>query len=123
MVNDYALVNDATLIVENVIVWDGNSTTFTPESGLTAYILDANHICAPGYTKNGSVYEPSSVASTELMAEFRSKRNLLLTASDWTQLPDAPTTNAAAWKVYRQALRDLPQRTVYPNAPTWPTAP
>ena len=123
MVNDYALVNDATSIVENVIVWNGNSTTFTPENGLTAYILDANQICAPGYTKNGGVYVPSLVASTELMAEFRAERNLLLTASDWTQLPDAPTANAAAWKQYRQALRDLPQQTVYPDAPQWPTAP
>ena len=57
------------------------------------------------------------------LAELRAERNALLAASDWTQAPDAPTANAAAWKVYRQALRDLPQRTVYPNAPTWPTAP
>jgi len=57
------------------------------------------------------------------LAELREQRNALLTASDWTQLPDAPTANAAAWRLYRQALRDLPQRTVYPNAPTWPTAP
>ena len=59
----------------------------------------------------------------EVMAELRVKRNALLAASDWTQLPDAPTANAAAWKVYRQALRDLPQQTVYPNEPQWPTAP
>ena len=57
------------------------------------------------------------------LADLREQRNALLTASDWTQLPDAPTTNAAAWKSYRQALRDLPQRTVYPNAVQWPTAP
>ena len=57
------------------------------------------------------------------LAELRAERNALLAASDWTQAPDAPTANAAAWKSYRQALRDLPQRTVYPNAPTWPTAP
>ena len=57
------------------------------------------------------------------LAELRAERNARLTASDWTQAPDAPTANAAAWKVYRQALRDLPQRTTYPNAPQWPTAP
>jgi len=57
------------------------------------------------------------------LADLRVERNARLAASDWTQLPDAPTANAAAWKVYRQALRDLPQRTIYPNAPTWPTAP
>ena len=59
----------------------------------------------------------------QAMAELREQRNAKLTASDWTQLPDAPTTNAAAWKVYRQALRDLPARWTYPNAPQWPTAP
>ena len=59
----------------------------------------------------------------QALAALREQRNAKLTASDWTQLPDAPTANAAAWKVYRQALRDLPQQTVYPNAPQWPTAP
>lgn len=57
------------------------------------------------------------------LADLREQRNARLAASDWTQAPDAPTANAAAWKVYRQALRDLPQRTTYPNAPQWPTAP
>lgn len=57
------------------------------------------------------------------LADLRVERNARLAASDWTQAPDAPTANVAAWKVYRQALRDLPQRTVYPNAPQWPTAP
>lgn len=57
------------------------------------------------------------------LADLREQRNARLAASDWTQVPDAPTANAAAWKTYRQALRDLPQRTTYPNAPQWPTAP
>ena len=57
------------------------------------------------------------------LAELREQRNARLTASDWTQVPDAPTAIAAAWKVYRQALRDLPARWTYPNAPQWPTAP
>ena len=57
------------------------------------------------------------------LADLRAERNALLAASDWTQAPDAPTANAAAWKVYRQALRDLPQQWTYPNAPQWPTTP
>ena len=57
------------------------------------------------------------------LAELRVERNAKLAASDWTQVPDAPTANAAAWKVYRQALRDLPQQWTYPNAVQWPTAP
>ena len=34
-------------------------------------------------------------------------RNAELKATDWTQLPDAPT-DKEAWAEYRQALRDLP---------------
>ena len=41
----------------------------------------------------------------------RAERDALLTASDWTVLPDAPltTTQKTAWKTYRQTLLDLPQ--------------
>tara|TARA_R100000231_G_C5320067_1_gene163135 strand:- start:939 stop:1400 length:462 start_codon:yes stop_codon:yes gene_type:complete len=41
---------------------------------------------------------------------FRDTRNDLLFASDWTQLSDAPLSDAkkTEWKTYRQALRDLP---------------
>ena len=59
----------------------------------------------------------------EALAALRQERNARLTASDWTQSPDAPTANAAAWKLYRQALRDLPAQWTYPNDPQWPTAP
>ena len=41
-----------------------------------------------------------------LVKELRDYRNLLLTQSDWTQLPDAPITNKEEWAVYRQQLRD-----------------
>jgi hypothetical protein len=37
---------------------------------------------------------------------IRAERNKLLADCDWTQLPDAPV-DAAAWAVYRQALRDI----------------
>ena len=51
----------------------------------------------------------------------RAERDALLAASDWTQLPDAPV-DAAAWAVYRQALRDVTQQ-AYPFAIVWPVAP
>ena len=50
----------------------------------------------------------------------RNKRNFLLTRSDWTQLPDAPV-DAAAWVIYRQALRDITTQTDPFNI-VWPTA-
>lgn len=53
---------------------------------------------------------------------LRWERNMLLTASDWTVLADSPTPTAA-WKAYRQQLRDLPANTTDPFNPVWPTPP
>lgn len=53
---------------------------------------------------------------------IRSERNVLLAASDWTVLGDSPTPTAA-WKTYRQQLRDLPANTDDPFNPVWPTPP
>lgn len=40
------------------------------------------------------------------------RRDIRLAASDWTQLPDSPLSDAkkAEWAVYRQALRDIPSK-------------
>jgi hypothetical protein len=58
-------------------------------------------------------------------AFFIDQRNGLLAASDWTQVPDGPLTDAKKqeWATYRQALRDLPANTTDPSSPTWPTQP
>lgn len=53
---------------------------------------------------------------------LRKMRDKMLSASDWTQVPDAPV-DQAAWAVYRQELRDLPKNTVDPRYPVWPTPP
>ena len=53
---------------------------------------------------------------------IRTQRNRLLAASDWTVLGDSPTPTAA-WKTYRQALRDLPANTTDPHNVVWPTPP
>lgn len=53
---------------------------------------------------------------------IRSKRNALLSASDWTQLPDAPV-DKAAWATYRQALRDITETFSAPDLVVWPTQP
>lgn len=52
----------------------------------------------------------------------RSQRNALLSASDWTQLPDVPLATKEAWATYRQALRDVTQQTD-PFAIVWPVSP
>lgn len=57
--------------------------------------------------------------------EVREERNRLLTASDWTQLNDTPLDNTAkvAWTSYRQALRDIPSQSGFPQNVVWPVKP
>jgi hypothetical protein len=55
-------------------------------------------------------------------ANARKRRNKLLSASDWTQVEDAPV-DKAAWATYRQALRDISAQTGFPWAVVWPTQP
>jgi hypothetical protein len=52
----------------------------------------------------------------------RAERSSLLTASDWTQVADAPV-DQAAWASYRQALRDIPDQPGFPHNVAWPTKP
>ena len=47
-------------------------------------------------------------------AQVRAQRDRLLSASDWTQVLDAPV-DRTAWATYRQALRDLPSQENFPN--------
>lgn len=55
----------------------------------------------------------------------RLKRDSLISATDWTQMPDAPLTpeKKAEFTAYRQALRDLPQTYDNPDDIVWPTKP
>lgn len=55
-------------------------------------------------------------------AAVRSERNARLTASDWTQVADAPV-DQAAWATYRQALRDVTGQEGFPWTIDWPEAP
>lgn len=52
----------------------------------------------------------------------RQQRDHLLTASDWTQLPDS-TADKAVWITYRQALRDISAQPGFPLEIVWPVPP
>jgi hypothetical protein len=67
-----------------------------------------------------AAYTPDT---TQLAANARIKRDELLAASDWTQLPDVPAATAEAWTTYRQALRDVPAQAGFPVTITWPVSP
>ena len=56
------------------------------------------------------------------MDGVRKKRNIMLSECDWTQMKDVQLSDDAEWKLYRQALRDLPssvdvEKPVYPLKP------
>lgn len=55
-------------------------------------------------------------------AAVRSDRNTKLSASDWTQVADAPV-DKAAWAAYRQALRDISGQAGFPWTIDWPEMP
>lgn len=65
------------------------------------------------------------IEATTAWDKIRKIRSKLLSASDWTQSPDSPLSEAQqqSWRDYRQALRDLPENTTDPLNPTWPSKP
>ena len=58
-------------------------------------------------------------------AEVAAIRDDMLYASDWTQLPDSPLSAdvVAAYKIYRQKLRDVTAQPGYPTAVVYPQEP
>lgn len=52
----------------------------------------------------------------------RDRRNQLLDNSDYTQITDFPG-DSQAWSVYRQTLRDIPQKYQNPEDVVWPAKP
>ncbi len=78
--------------------------------------------CAP-VVENGFAYVVEVVDKTEeeiaadvaaKAAQVRAARDRALSASDWTQVADAPV-DQAEWAAYRQELRDLPNAEGFPD--------
>ena len=64
--------------------------------------------------------EKNSIRSTSDEVKMRLQRNQLLIETDWMALNDV--TMSDAWKTYRQALRDLPAQSGFPDV-DFPTKP
>jgi hypothetical protein len=58
-----------------------------------------------------------------LWEPVRTRRNGLLTASDWTQLNDVTLPNREEWVEYRQKLRDVTHDFSSPDDVIWPVPP
>lgn len=60
-----------------------------------------------------------------ITAQARAQRDKLLLDTDWTQTLDAPIDEdtKAAYRAYRQALRDIPAQDGFPRYIIWPELP
>jgi len=76
-----------------------------------------------GETKAEQETAYQATLDANLAANHRSNRNVKLAETDWTAMSDV--TMADNMKTYRQALRDLPTHSDWPNLEDndWPTKP
>jgi len=102
--------------------------TFDPNLPIPCDEFDPDGIPNPGYGKTlkeflGMNNKEAKDAVTEgNWNVVRSKRDILLTESDWTQGADVPDAIKLAWQSYRQGLRDMTDQSDPLNV-TWPDKP
>ena len=107
----YGIYNSDNVLVQKIETF-GNPTNALPDGFSAVEVDDLESIQFPVVEVAGP--------SQDIIA--REQRDLLLQQSDWTQVPDAPV-NSASWATYRQALRDVPSQSGFPDNITWPTKP
>ena len=73
----------------------------------------------------GTYVPPAGPSEEALAAAALAQRDQLLRDTDWTQTLDAPIDVASreAMRLYRQALRDLPEQEGFPQEILWPELP
>lgn len=111
--NDGKVAKDITGLDVSNKYWNGASWADIPVKPGTYY----------SFTGSTWVFEKS-----DYIQECVRKRDNYLIGTDWTQVADVPLTDAekAAWRVYRQELRDFPptlQDINNENDVVWPTPP
>jgi hypothetical protein len=106
--NSLAILNAAGRVV--TFVRPDVPEGWTPPEGCTAVPDDQ--------LPAGWEYEPER----HDMSDVRRERNERLSASDWTQVADAPV-DRTAWATYRQSLRDLPSVYSGEGPIPWPQEP
>ena len=104
---------------------------FREHDRLTQKLITATPVLENGWVYTVAVAQMSEEeiqsAKDSAMAQIRGTRNSLLSACDWTQIPDCTIPKKAEWATYRQTLRDLPSTitgdsrtfTDWPHNPDW----
>lgn len=72
-----------------------------------------------------AIYLTDAEYDTVLAVSARQKRDRLIAATDYLVTPDYPIEpdRLAKVKVYRQALRDIPEQSGFPRTIAWPEKP
>lgn len=104
------------------------SSALPPETEIMQYmeygLSDETHVI-----DGTPVRQVNGEDRAEKIARLRVRRNRLLSATDWTQLNDIPSSMRQTCAAYRQQLRDLPEAITDSMADdeidkiTWPTPP
>ena len=87
------------------------------------YYVNGDTLC---FTNIPVPAEPDPEEVKEQLAQqVRSERDARIAETDWTQVLDAPITAECrdSFRVYRQALRDVPQQAGFPFEVIWPEMP
>lgn len=89
---------------------------------IKSYQLNIKHLEVLQKYANSEGEIPDGLTGLEKSEFVRAKRDLMLRDSDFAVLPDSPMseTKKEAWRVYRQALRDLPEQEGFPENVAWP---
>jgi hypothetical protein len=104
------------------ICYDQSNTVVYIDSGpLYQSIINGQH---------GAIGEPIIISTEaepltddELASIAKEKRQRLLLETDWTQLADVSQATKDLFAPYRQALRDVPQQSGFPQTIDWPVKP
>ena len=72
-----------------------------------------------------AIYLTDAEYDTVLAASARQKRDRLIATTDYLVTPDYPISDdrLAKVKIYRQALRDIPEQAGFPRTIIWPEKP
>ena len=107
---------DGFVFVRPAIAPEYDTTTHTIALSDLALV---NGVWQQEYTAIPLSEEELQRVATEAAWQVRRDRDLKLTASDWTQVADAPV-DKDAWATYRQALRDITTQDGFPYNIEWP---
>jgi hypothetical protein len=99
-----------------------------------AWEIISDHRGEVGYTADGAWVQITELGKTieglnlqrtkPITAQaVRAERDGKLLMSDWTQLADVPQAVKDSYVSYRQALRDVPSQSGFPQSVVWPELP